>query len=98
MAFLDFNFDLSQAVVQLKRIADALDRLNPPPTLAADSSSFRKRGPESLVSYGDNQTLWAREEFANLVHPMGLSPAQEQEIIESALAAAKESDSWQDEG
>jgi hypothetical protein len=84
MALLDFTIQLSRTNELLTRIADALDRAVP--QLPDSRLGIYKRGPESLRTYGDNEKTWIKEELYNLVHPQGLAPALEQELMDRALS------------
>lgn len=84
MALFDFQINLDQAVAQLTRIADALDRLNPPPPLDRLATT-RKREKSGIVNYGDNTKTWLSESITNIIHPQGLAPAQEQELLDKML-------------
>jgi hypothetical protein len=90
------NLTTSGIESQLKRIADALERLSPPYDLP-DGSGYRKRGPESIVTYGNDNRNHFTEEVLNYVHPMGLAPAQEQEILNDALKRADEMNIWEEQ-
>lgn len=83
MSLLDFHISLNQTNQLLSRIADALDRAIP--ILPESRLGFKKRGMESLSSYGDNDRLWAKESLYNLIHPQGLAPALEQELLDRAM-------------
>ena len=85
---MTFSIDPTQIVVELRRIADALDRLNPP--IRPDYLELRKRGPDAIVRYGDDRQSWTRETFSNLIHKQGLAPAAEQELLDEILHEALE--------
>ena len=82
---MTFSFDPTQVVGQLRRIADALDRAFPfiPPERLTE---LRRRGPESIINYGDNDKIWLRQTFQGLIHERGLAPDQEKELLEASLA------------
>ena len=84
MAF-DLHVELHRTNELLERIAGALERAVGP-ALPGSDPSFKKRGPGSIKRYGDTDRLWLRENFQNLVHQKGLAPAQEQELLDQALA------------
>ena|SRR6266566_848254 len=80
----DFKIELHRTNELLERIATALERAVGP-GLAADHGRVKKRGPDSIKTYGNNERLWLRENFQNLVHEQGLAPAREQELLNQAM-------------
>jgi hypothetical protein len=83
MALLELHVQLTRTNELLSRIAEALERAIPIPP--ESRLGFKKRGPDSLSTYGDNTKLWAKEELYNLIHPSGLAPAAEQEVLDRAM-------------
>jgi hypothetical protein len=84
MTLLDLQIDLHRTNELLTRIADALDRAIP--ILPNERLGMKRRGLDSLSSYGDNNRLWAKENLYNLIHDQGLAPAQEQELLNQSMA------------
>jgi hypothetical protein len=85
-----FNIDLTRCSDALERIASALERLSPPITDSLIDPQLRKRGLESLVTYGDNNKLWVKENFQTLIEEQGLSPDQTREALVQALSEYQE--------
>lgn len=83
MPLIDFHADLTRTNELLTRIANALERAIPIPP--EERLGFKKRGPETLAHYGDNTKTWAKEELYNLIHPQGLAPSLEQELLDRAM-------------
>jgi hypothetical protein len=85
-----FNIDLVRVSDALERIASALERLSPPITDSLIDPQLRKRGLESLVTYGDNNKLWVKENFQTLIEEQGLSPDQTREALVQAMSEYQE--------
>jgi hypothetical protein len=83
MTLLDFTIQLTRTNELLARIADALERAIPVPP--EERLGFRKRGAEAVIRYGDNEKSWAKEELYSMIHPHGLAPALEQEVLDRAM-------------
>ncbi len=79
---MDLHVELHWTNELLERIAVALEQKTVP---FYPASSQHKRGPESIVGYGDGERECLKQEIANLVHQQGLAPAQEQELIDETL-------------
>jgi len=82
MAF-DFKIELHRTNELLERIAIALERAVGRPI--TEAPEFKKRGPEAIVRYGDNNRIWMKEKFTNLIHEKGHAPDQEQQMIDQAI-------------
>lgn len=83
MALLDIHVQLTRTNELLERIASALERAIP--ILPEERLGFTKRGADSVIHYGDNEKTWAKEELYSMIHPNGLAPALEQEILDRAM-------------
>jgi len=83
MALLNFTANFSMVVSVLERIAHALERLAGPEPEYRDVK--KKRGPESIITYGDNNREWAKEHFRNLIHEQGHAPEREQALLTVAM-------------
>lgn len=81
---MTFNIQTRGIEAALNRIADALDRINPPLDIER-YSSMKKRGPDAIVKYGEDHKQWAREQYSNLIHEGGLAPAREQELLDEMM-------------
>jgi len=81
---LDFTIQLSRTNELLERIAKALEAAVGPALLPHDGK-FRKRGPEAIRNYGNNERLWLKDNFTNLIREKGYAPAQEQELLDEAM-------------
>lgn len=88
---MTFNIQTKDLVLQLKRIADALDRAVPfiDPVRVAE---LKLRGPEAIIRYGEDNKQWMRETYGNLIHERGLAPALEQELLDEMMSEADEGD------
>lgn len=85
MSFIDLKIELGKTNELLQRIATALERAVGPEFPSGEPGKQRKRGPESIMNYGNNDKIWLRENFTNLVHEKGLAPAEEQDLIDQAM-------------
>lgn len=83
MAF-DLHVELHRTNELLERIATALERAVGPAFIPKDGT-HKKRGPASIRTYGNNERLWLKDNFANTIREQGLAPATEQEILNDAL-------------
>jgi hypothetical protein len=86
-----FNFNVSipeRMVLALERIAVCLERAVPP--IPEERLGFHKRGPEAVISYGDNEKAWKRETLGKMVHRKGLAPSQEQELLDDLMEVNEE--------
>lgn len=92
MPLLSVSLDLSRTASALERIASALERLSPPISDALIDPQLVKRGPSSLVNYGNNNKLWLKENFQSIIQERGLSQDQSQEILSQALSEYNEED------
>jgi hypothetical protein len=86
MAF-DLHVELHRTNELLERIAYALERaVGPDPKLIGPAEFHgRKRGPEAISNYGNNEKLWLKDNFINLSREKGLAPALEQELLDQAM-------------
>lgn len=84
MSILTINADLGAVVSVLSRIADALDRLSPP--IQDYQLALKKRDASAIVRYGDEDRQWLRENFTNLIHEVGLAPAEEETLVQKMLS------------
>ena len=82
---LDFTIQLSRTNELLERIANALERAVGPGLIPLDGK-YKKRGPDSIVNYGNQERSWLKENTTNLLRERGLAPAEEQELLDAALA------------
>lgn len=82
MAFINIQANFSMLVSILGRIADALERAVPIPTLRDDR---KKRGPEAIVQYGNEAREWAKDHFRNTIHEQGFAPEREESLLRVAL-------------
>ena len=80
---LDFTIELKRTNELLERIAVAIERVSPP--IPEELLNFKKRGPESIRRYGDDEALWAREQFHEMIHGQGLSGDQEEAILDETM-------------
>lgn len=79
------NFNIPErAISALERIATCLERAVPP--IPEERLGFRKRGIESVTTYGDNTDQWKREQLGATVEELGMSPAETKEYLEQLMA------------
>ncbi len=90
MAFLNFTLELSKTNILLERMAYALERIAGPDILTKLDSG-KKRGPDSIVNYGNEEKAWVREIAQELIRSQGLSPKEEEELLLQTLAEYSES-------
>jgi hypothetical protein len=81
---LDFTIQLTRTNELLERIANALERAAGPGLIPLDGK-YKKRGPESIVSYGNQERSWLKEQAQGVIREKGLAPALEQELLDEAL-------------
>ena len=68
----DFSIQLATTNALLERIATALERaVGPDLTLGPVEYKHRKRGPESIVSYGNQERSWLKENASSLIQEKG---------------------------
>lgn len=84
MSLLDFQLDLHRTNELLERIAKALEAAVGPALLPV-GGKFRKRGPEAIRTYGNNERLWLKDNFTNLIREKGYAPADEQALLDEAM-------------
>jgi hypothetical protein len=94
MALLDLKIELHKTNELLERIALALERAYP--NYEPYWEAKGKRGPDAIVSYGDDRKSWARQEVTRYVQEQGLSPAQSKIQIEKLLQEAEQAHLWDD--
>jgi hypothetical protein len=82
MTLAEFQIDLKETNSLLGRIAYALERIAGPDLSLQEP---RRRGSDALVTYGDAKKEWLQQQAANLIHPQGLAPAEEAELIQQTL-------------
>ena len=85
MSLLDLQIDLHRTNELLERIAKALEAAVGPALLPASDGKFRKRGPEAIRTYGNNERLWLKDNFTNLIREKGYAPADEQALLDEAM-------------
>jgi len=84
---LDFTIQLADTNLQLRRIAEALERISPP--IPEDTLNFKKRGPKSLITYG-GEAYWKRKRALEEIRSLGLSPEEEGPAVDQLLKDAME--------
>ena len=83
---LDFTIQLTRTNELLERIAVALERAVGPGIIPdAPYGKGKKRGPEAIINYGNQERSWLKEQARGLLHEKGLAPALEQELLDAAL-------------
>jgi hypothetical protein len=81
---ININVNIPErCAIALERIAAAFERAVPP--IPEAHLGFKKRGVDSIVSYGDNRKSWQRENYGEAVRARGLSPEQEAQEIERLM-------------
>lgn len=79
MSLIDLNLDPTRIALALERIADALERVAPP--IQAETLQYRKRGPESIVQYGNSDRLSMIDEVRSYIRGQGLSSEEERKAV-----------------
>jgi hypothetical protein len=82
MAF-DFKIELHHTNELLERIAISLERACGKPI--TELPDFKKRGPEAITKYGNENRIWLKENFQNLIHERGYAPDMEQQLLNQAM-------------
>ncbi len=85
MALLNVNANFSILVSVFDRIAHALERLAGPEHNLPGDAPMKKRGPESIITYGDGQREWAKQHFRNLIHEQGHAPEREEALLNVSM-------------
>lgn len=86
---LDLKLSIpDRAVKALERIADALERVSRPPQHLAPG--FKKRDATSVSTYGDNESLWNREQLHTMATKRGLSAATEEQLAKELRSVTKD--------
>jgi len=80
----DLTVQLGRTNELLERIANALERAVGSGFIPPDGT-YKKRGPEAIVGYGNTERSWLKENATNLIREKGLAPAQEQELLDQTL-------------
>lgn len=85
---MDLLANFADVVVELRRIADALERAHPP--FRVEEMKVRERPKESkIIRYGDEDMRWEKDQFKTLVRERGLSPKDEKSMLEEMLGQYK---------
>lgn len=83
MALINIQANFSVLLSTLDRIATALERaVGPVPGPLSDG---KKRGPESIVQYGNGDREWAKEHFRKVIKEQGHAPEREEALLNVAL-------------
>lgn len=85
MALLDINVNFSMLVSVLERIAVAVERMAGPPAVLPGDLPTKKRGPESIITYGDGDREWAKQNFKSLIHEQGHAPEREEALLNVSM-------------
>jgi hypothetical protein len=85
MALLNINANFSMLVSVLERIAVALERTAGPPAELPGDRIIKKRGPESIITYGDGDREWAKQNFRSLIHEQGHAPEREEALLNVSM-------------
>lgn len=83
MALVNFTANFSMLVSVFDRIAVALERMVGPEVVVLPQG--KKRGPESIIQYGNEEREWAKENFRSAVHEQGFAPEREEKLVAVAL-------------
>ncbi|HEV2172526.1 MAG TPA: hypothetical protein VGR71_03115 [Nitrospira sp.] len=84
MALLNFTANFSVVVSVLERIAHALERLAGPEPIFSDGNK-KKRGPEAIIQYGNEEREWAKQHFRSLIREQGHAPEREEKLLTVAM-------------
>lgn len=80
----DLTIQLSRTNELLERIANALERAVGPGMIPTNGK-YTKRGPKSIVNYGNQERLWLKENAASLISERGLPPELQDQMLEETL-------------
>lgn len=84
MALVNFTANFSLLVSVLERGVRALERMaGPEPDI--DVAPRKKRGPESIVTYGNGDREWAKDHFRREIHEQGFAPEREDALLKVAI-------------
>lgn len=84
MSFINLTANFSLLVSVLERGVRALERLAGPDPEFAEPPR-KKRGPESIVQYGNEEREWAKEHFRSQIHEQGFPPEREESLLKVSL-------------
>ena len=83
MALINFNANFSLLVSVFERIANALERAVGPEVIVLPQN--KKRGPEAIVQYGNEEREWAKEHFRSQIHEQGFAKDREESLMKVAM-------------
>lgn len=83
MALINVNANFSVLISLLERIAHAVERYVGPDL--ASAPSVKKRGPESIVQYGNEEREWAKGHFRSQIYEQGFAKDREESLLKVAL-------------
>ena len=90
----DFTINVPERIaVALERIASALERGVGPDLsqIGPVEYKYRKRGPEAILNYGNQERSWLKENAMSLITEKGLPPELQDRILEETLKEYDES-------
>lgn len=84
MPLINLTADFGLLVSVIERGVRALERLaGPEPELQVTPP--KKRGPESIVQYGNEEREWAKDHFRGQIHEQGFAPEREDALVKVAM-------------
>lgn len=83
MALINFTANFSLLVSVIERGVRALERLAGPEVMVLPDG--KKRGPESITQYGNEDREWAKEYFRGQVHEQGFAKDREESLVKVAM-------------
>ena len=83
MALLNFTANFSLLVSVLERAVSALERIAGPEVVVLPAG--KKRGPEAIVQYGNEEREWAKDHFRNQIHEQGFAKDREESLMKVAM-------------
>jgi len=83
MALINIQANFSVLITILERIAYALERLAGPEITVMQNT--KKRGPSSIITYGNGDREWAKEHFRKVIKEQGHAPEREEALLTVAL-------------
>ncbi len=83
MALVNFTANFGLLVSVIERGVRALERLAGPEIVRLPEN--KKRGPEAIVQYGNEEREWAKDHFRKTIHEQGFAKDREESLMKVAM-------------
>lgn len=83
MALVNFTANFSMLVSVLERAVRALERMAGPEVIVLPEG--KKRGPSSIVQYGNEEREWAKQHFRGEIQQQGFAKDREESLMKVAM-------------